>query len=55
MILARHAVRLVGDVAAFAGINRAWWLLLVLPIVVLAVASIGSATVVVPYTVYTFF
>lgn len=51
----RHALRLAGDFGHYARVNRAWWLLLIVPLVALAMAAVGTTQVVVPYTVYTLF
>lgn len=55
MLRLRHALRLAGDVGHYARANRAWWLLLVAPLVGLAMLAVGTTQVVVPYTVYTLF
>lgn len=39
----------------YARVNRAWWLLMVIPLLVLAVSAVSATHVVVPYTVYTLF
>lgn len=55
MLRLRHAVRLLGDFTSYARVNRAWWLLFVLPFIVLALLAVGTTQAVVPYTVYTLF
>lgn len=55
MLRLRYAARLVFEFGSYARVNRAWWILAVIPIVVVAWLLVGSAHVVVPYTVYTFF
>ena len=55
MLRARHAVRLVGELIMFARLNRAWWLLFVIPLLIVAVLAVGTTHAVVPYTVYTLF
>jgi len=51
----RHAARLAADFMLYARINKAWWLLPVAALLVVAIA-LGTATqAVVPYAVYTFF
>ena len=55
MLRIRHALRLAGDFGHYARVNRAWWLLLVAPLIALATLAVGTTQVVVPYTVYTLF
>lgn len=52
---ARYLARLLGDLWWMARVNRLWWLLPVVVLIVVVVA-VGSATqTVLPYTVYTLF
>lgn len=51
----RHSFRLVGEFFAFARVNRAWWLLLVLPVIAVGLVAVSATQAVVPYTVYTLF
>jgi hypothetical protein len=51
----RHAVRLVSDVVLYSSSHRAWWLLLVAPIIALAVLAVTTTQAAVPYAVYTLF
>jgi len=51
----RHSLRLVGEFGAYARVNRAWWLLMLVPLIVLGLLAIGTTQVVVPYTIYTLF
>jgi len=51
----RHALRLVSDVVLYSSSHRAWWMLLVAPIVALAVLAVTTAQASVPYAVYTLF
>lgn len=55
MLRIRHSLRLVAGVAVFAGTNRIWWPLLILPFVAAALFAAGTTTVVVPYAVYSLF
>jgi len=55
MLRLRHAFRLMGDFGSYARVNRAWWLLALLPLIALALMAVGTTQVVVPYTVYTLF
>lgn len=55
MLRLRHALRLAGDFGYYARVNRAWWLLLIAPIIAIAVLAVGTTQAVVPYTVYTLF
>ena len=48
-------MRLLSDVSRYAQANRAWWLLVVVPLLVLALLAATATQVVVPYTVYTLF
>ncbi|MEI7885875.1 MAG: DUF5989 family protein [Actinomycetes bacterium] len=55
MLFLRHAARLAADFMVYARVNKAWWLLPVVVLLIVAVA-LGTATqAVVPYAVYTFF
>ncbi|WP_421120179.1 hypothetical protein ACE2AJ_02215 [Aquihabitans daechungensis] len=49
----RHLRYLVGDVWWTARVNRMWWLLPALIVVLLALAAAGTAQTAVPYAVYT--
>lgn len=51
----RHAGILTWEFGRYARVGRAWWLFLILPVIALAVFSVGAAQVAVPYTVYTLF
>lgn len=55
MLRLRHSLRLVADFGAYARLNRAWWLLLLVPVIVLGLLAIGTTQAVVPYTIYTLF
>lgn len=55
MLRLRHSALLVWQVAGYARLNRAWWLLLLLPLALLVLAVTATTQVVVPYTVYTVF
>ena len=55
MLRLRHSLRLVGEFGSYARANRAWWLLLVVPALALALMATSATQVVVPYTVYTLF
>jgi hypothetical protein len=51
----RHARRLAADFLLYARLNRAWWLIPLAALLMVAIA-LGTATqAVVPYAVYTFF
>jgi hypothetical protein len=55
MMRLRHGVRLAGELVAYAVVNRAWW---VIPLVFLLVASallIAAGQAAAPYTLYTVF
>ncbi|MEX0767725.1 MAG: hypothetical protein WD029_04560 [Microthrixaceae bacterium] len=55
MLFFRHAARLAADFVVYARINKAWWLIPVAALLMVAIA-LGTATqAVVPYAVYTFF
>jgi capsular polysaccharide biosynthesis protein len=43
------------ELVMFARLNRAWWLLLIIPLLVVAVSAVSATHVIVPYTVYTLF
>jgi hypothetical protein len=55
LLRARHGWRLAGDVLWTARATRAWWLLPIVALALIAVASAGAAHTAVPYAVYTFF
>lgn len=55
MLRVIHGVLLIGQFGRAARLTRAWWLLLILPLIVVALALVGTAKVVVPYAVYTVF
>lgn len=55
MLRARHAALLIAEFASYAWVNRAWWLLMIVPVLVAAVMAVGATHAVVPYTVYTLF
>lgn len=55
MLRLKHIALLTWQVAGYGSDNGAWWLLLVLPIVLAAMAVVGTAHAVVPYAVYTLF
>ena len=55
MLRLQHAGRLAREVFWYARVNRAWWVLLLAPAVVVAMLLVGTAHVAVPYTVYTLF
>jgi hypothetical protein len=49
----RHLGYLVGDVWWSARVNRMWWLIPALLVVLIALAAAGTAQATVPYAVYT--
>lgn len=49
----RHLRFLLGDVWWTARVNRMWWLLPALIVILLALAAAGTAQTAVPYAVYT--
>jgi len=51
----RHALRLMSDVVLYSSAHRAWWLLLVAPIIALGILAVTTAQATVPYAVYTLF
>ena len=55
MLRLRHSLRLVGEFGSYARVNRAWWLLMLVPVIVIGLLAIGTSQVVVPYTIYTLF
>lgn len=55
MLRLRHSLRLALEFGSYARVNRAWWLLLVIPVLALGLAAVSATHVVVPYTVYTLF
>ncbi|MGI8936850.1 MAG: hypothetical protein ACR2JF_01305 [Iamia sp.] len=55
MLRLRHSARLAWELGSYARVNRAWWLLVVTPVVALALTATAGTQVVVPYTVYTMF
>lgn len=55
MLRLRHSLRLLGEFGHYARANRAWWLLLVVPVLALALLATTATQVAVPYTVYTLF
>jgi len=55
MLRGRHALLLIRDFGSYARVNRAWWVLALIPVVAIAVFAVSATHVVVPYTVYTLF
>jgi len=51
----RHAWRLASDVVRYSVDHRAWWLLLIAPIIALAVVMVSATKASIPYAVYTLF
>lgn len=51
----RYAARLAGEVVLYAKVNRAWWILplMGLLVVIMAVVVVGQAAA--PWTMYTLF
>lgn len=55
MLRLRYSLRLAGDFSRYAQIYRAWWLLPAMVLIALALLTVSTTQVVVPYTVYTLF
>ena len=55
MLRIKHGIKLMIELWNYAIGNRIWWLALLIPIVAIGLALIGTAETVVPYTVYTLF
>jgi hypothetical protein len=55
MLRLKHSVRLVQEVGAYAARNRAWWVLLVVPVAIVGMTAVATTHAVVPYAVYTLF
>lgn len=55
MLLLRHSLRLMIDVFVYARLNRAWWILPVVGLLLAAVAVASASQTAVPYAVYTLF
>lgn len=55
MLRIRHGVRLGRDIVAYAVINRVWWIIPLMALLVLVALAITATHTVVPYTVYTLF
>lgn len=55
MLRLRYSARLASDIMRYARVYRAWWLLVAVPAIALALLTISTTQVVVPYTVYTLF
>ncbi len=54
-LLLRHMLRLAAELVAYGRLNRAWWILPTVALLI-AVVLIGTATqAAVPYAVYTLF
>lgn len=51
----RYSLRLASDITSYARVYRAWWLLVVVPLIAMALLAVSTTQVVVPYTVYTLF
>lgn len=55
MLRLKHLVLLTREVATYGAEHGAWWVLLVFPAILLAMAVVGAAHAAVPYAVYTLF
>ena len=55
MLRIRHAARLGRDVIALAAVNRAWWVVPAVLILVLVALTVVATQVALPYSVYTLF
>lgn len=55
MLRLRYSVLLAGDIVRYARVYRAWWLLVAVPAIAIALLTVSTTQVVVPYTVYTLF
>ena len=55
MLRLRHAARLGRDVAAYAAVNRTWWLVPVVLALALVAVTVTVAHLAVPATMYTLF
>ena len=51
----RHGTRLLGAVGAFTVLNRVWWFLPVVMLVLLLAIGLSAAQHALPYAVYTLF
>jgi hypothetical protein len=55
MLWGKHALALAGDLVAYAFVNRAWWLLPTVFVLLLVVSVIAVGQAVSTYTLYTVF
>ncbi len=55
MLRLRHGLRLGRDFVGYAVVNRVWWILPLMVLLVLIALAVTATHTVVPYTVYTLF
>jgi hypothetical protein len=51
----RHGARLVREFAGYAAVNRAWWVLPVMLLLVVSALLIAAGQAAAPYSLYTVF
>ncbi len=51
----RHSARLAGEVFLYAKVNRAWWIIPLLGLLVLAMVVVVVGQAAAPWTMYTLF
>jgi hypothetical protein len=51
----RHGFRLLGDVVAYAVVNRVWWILPMIAVLGLIALAVTITQAAAPYTLYTLF
>ena len=55
MLRLRHTVRLGRDVVALASVNRVWWAVPLVALLIVTTVLVATAQAVVPYAMYTLF
>ena len=55
MLRLRHALRLLKDLVGFAAVNRVWWLLPLMVVLVVVTVFIAVGQAAAPSTLYTVF
>jgi hypothetical protein len=55
VLRAKHAVRLVGEILAYARTNHAWWIVPLMAILAVVAVAVATTHAAVPVAVYTLF
>ena len=55
MLRIRHSFRLGKDIVSYAVVNRVWWIVPLMVLLVLVALAVTATHTVLPYTVYTLF